>query len=364
MHEILIDTYQQPNPNAHQETTHPPKPTKTELPQADFFTQALIQDAVNLYGGTFDANLHSEISGQLVMAQQANTQATAQPASTASPPMSFMDYVKAVSDSAFIAHFNRLNGALIDTFNRQSVEFVNGAIGLASDFSRALDDTAFIAHVDNFNRDFAATRDGIGPAAINFMVGMWHKSGAIIAPNTSLQGRAENFGSLALDGITLAAPFSGGLRKAGAEIVDVNWQAASAGLKSSAELLKSTGLFGRAIESIDIGKSVGAARRLEYEAAPYHKATDSALKSRAPTNGQDALDVSVGVKSTSSRRIGIDYETGDFVVLDKTHEYIYHGHVRPWKELHHEMQRALQGAGMANQRGRILYGPQYTPTLR
>jgi hypothetical protein len=59
--------------------------------------------------------------------------------------------------------------------------------------------------------------------------------------NTSLQGRVENFGSLALDGITVATPFSSGLRKAGTEIVAANCQAASAGLKSSAELLKSTG---------------------------------------------------------------------------------------------------------------------------
>ena len=97
-------------------------------------------------------------------------------------------------------------------------------------------------------------------------------------------------------------------------------------------------------------------RRLEYEAAPYHGTVDSLTKSRAPINGQDALDLSVQVKPTSPRRVGIDYEAGDFGVFDKTRDGIFHGHARSWSDLHPDMQRALQQAGMVDRRGNIIGG--------
>lgn len=99
---------------------------------------------------------------------------------------------------------------------------------------------------------------------------------------------------------------------------------------------------------------MSAARRFEYEAAPYHGKTNNAVKSKAPVNGQDALDVSTQVKSSSPRRVGIDHETGEFVVFDRTRDNIYHGHVRTWDELHPDMKRALHEAGMVNKRGKNL----------
>jgi filamentous hemagglutinin len=104
------------------------------------------------------------------------------------------------------------------------------------------------------------------------------------------------------------------------------------------------------------GESAGAMRRLDYEAAPYHGKVDNAVKSRAPINGQDALDTAIQVKPTSPRRVGIDYESKEFVVFDKTLDTTYHGHVRSWKDLHPDMQRALQQAGMADRKGNILVG--------
>jgi RHS repeat-associated protein len=100
--------------------------------------------------------------------------------------------------------------------------------------------------------------------------------------------------------------------------------------------------------------SVGAARRLEYEAASYHGKVDNAVKSRAPINGQDALDASVLVKDTSPRRVGIDYDAGEFVVFDKTIGNKYHGHVRSWKDLHPDMQKALIKSKMVDNKGKIL----------
>jgi RHS repeat-associated protein len=101
---------------------------------------------------------------------------------------------------------------------------------------------------------------------------------------------------------------------------------------------------------------VGAMRRLEFDGASYHGKVGNAVKSRGPTNGQSALDSSVRVKQTSTRRVGIDYDRGDFVVFDETRPGLFHGHVRPWTELEGPMQKALVDAGMANRRGKILIG--------
>lgn len=93
---------------------------------------------------------------------------------------------------------------------------------------------------------------------------------------------------------------------------------------------------------------------LRFEPAGYHGTVDNAVKSRGPVNGQNALDFSVQVKDTSPRRIGIDYQTGDFVVFDRTLNDIYHGHVRQWSDLHPDMQRVLRKMNMVDSRGNIL----------
>ncbi|TBU81901.1 DUF637 domain-containing protein, partial [Phytopseudomonas dryadis] len=119
---------------------------------------------------------------------------------------------------------------------------------------------------------------------------------------------------------------------------------------------RGAGAVGGAKATGAAGDSTGAMRRLDYEAAPYHGKIDNAVKSRAPINGQDALDTSIQVKTTSPRRVGIDYESKEFVVFDKTLDTTYHGHVRSWKDLHPDMQKALQQAGMADRKGNILVG--------
>ena len=100
------------------------------------------------------------------------------------------------------------------------------------------------------------------------------------------------------------------------------------------------------------GKSVGAMRRLDYEASPKHGPTARGRISKAPTNGQEALDTSVQVKGTSPRRVGVDPQTGEYVVLDQTSPGKFHGHVRTWNELTPEMKRALTDSGMASSRGK------------
>lgn len=97
-------------------------------------------------------------------------------------------------------------------------------------------------------------------------------------------------------------------------------------------------------------------QRMEFDGADYHGAIGNSVKSRGSVNGQDAIDTSIQVKSTSTRRVGIDYETGDFVIFDNTINNVYHGHVRARSELRPEMQNALQMAGMVDRRGNILGG--------
>ncbi len=75
-----------------------------------------------------------------------------------------------------------------------------------------------------------------------------------------------------------------------------------------------------------------------------------------PRNGQAALDRSVQVSDTSSRRVGVDAASGEIVVFDETFpgQCIFHGHVRTWDQLTQKMQSALYKAGLTNLKGRIM----------
>jgi len=66
----------------------------------------------------------------------------------------------------------------------------------------------------------------------------------------------------------------------------------------------------------------------------------------------------VQVKDTSPRRIGVDVDNGELVVMDKTRTHAnddeeFHGHVRCWCDLHSDQQSALKKAGMVNGKGKI-----------
>ncbi len=113
-------------------------------------------------------------------------------------------------------------------------------------------------------------------------------------------------------------------------------------------------MFSERAEKAESGTS--SAQRFKFESVNYHGKYDNSVKSRGPVNGQDALDISVQVKPTSPRRIGIDYNTGDFIVFDNTENNVYHGHVRSWDHLHQDMKKALQKANMVSKNGSILRG--------
>ncbi|MBG9795002.1 hypothetical protein ABD76_22045 [Paenibacillus dendritiformis] len=89
----------------------------------------------------------------------------------------------------------------------------------------------------------------------------------------------------------------------------------------------------------------------KFENAPYHGATNKGKKNKAPNDGQTALDNSYSIGPNTDRRIGIS--DGEFVVLDKTSEGLYHGHVRAWSELTPTMQSILRKAGLVDKKGNI-----------
>lgn len=92
----------------------------------------------------------------------------------------------------------------------------------------------------------------------------------------------------------------------------------------------------------------------EYQPNPKHGPKQKGNIGAEPKNGQAALDNSVPIKPTSTRRVGVDPSTDEIVVLDETFpgKGIYHGHVRSWNELTQEMKNALINAGLVDKRGR------------
>jgi RHS repeat-associated protein len=99
-----------------------------------------------------------------------------------------------------------------------------------------------------------------------------------------------------------------------------------------------------------------------YRNAPYHGATDNPIKSRAPSNGQAALDNSSQVKESSPRRIGVDIENNELVILDRTQvtpnsDEEYHGHVRCWCDLHTDQQNTLRRAQQVTSKGKTRRQP-------
>ena len=88
----------------------------------------------------------------------------------------------------------------------------------------------------------------------------------------------------------------------------------------------------------------------KYNEAPYHHQQSSGAKSKAPTNGQQALDSSVPY-GDKGNRIAVDKANEEIVVLMKDGPGSYHGHVRTWDGLEPTMQQALKENGLVRVMG-------------
>lgn len=101
-------------------------------------------------------------------------------------------------------------------------------------------------------------------------------------------------------------------------------------------------------------KSIGDMSRGLTQTANNHSKADhhSVIGGRFSV----ALENSVPLGENTTRRVGVDKENGEIVVLDETHpgKGVYHGHVRSWEELSDKMRNALRRAGLVNKKGKIL----------
>ena len=118
-------------------------------------------------------------------------------------------------------------------------------------------------------------------------------------------------------------------------------------------------------DELSARRAVGPAWRLTYDPNKgKHGPEPRGEVSREPRNGQDALDCSIRVKPTSTKRIGIDYDDDNAIVVFQRHETgefpeqpgqeIFHGFVVEWRHLRQELKNALLRARMVNRRGKVL----------
>lgn len=71
-----------------------------------------------------------------------------------------------------------------------------------------------------------------------------------------------------------------------------------------------------------------------YESNPKH------LGWNEPTNPLETLRNSIEVPGQTTRRIGVDPKTGEYVVFDEDRPGIFHGHTRPWND---DSRRGIDG---------------------
>jgi RHS repeat-associated protein len=119
--------------------------------------------------------------------------------------------------------------------------------------------------------------------------------------------------------------------------------------------------FARSAKELSLlDKEAGISRAADGPGGLERRVFEGSLKHPdvSDDSGQAALDNSLQVKENSARRIGIDYDRGQFVVLDQTYpgRPIFHGHYRTWAQLDNKMKAVLQRWGMVNRRGEILIG--------
>ncbi|TDQ22656.1 DUF6443 domain-containing protein, partial [Tenacibaculum caenipelagi] len=93
---------------------------------------------------------------------------------------------------------------------------------------------------------------------------------------------------------------------------------------------------------------------LRFERNEKHGKKKRGNASAEPTNPQSVLDASLELPGNTTRRVGVDPSTGEFVVFDEHSKGKFHGHVRNWSELSQSMQSTLRKAGLVNKKGKII----------
>jgi len=98
-----------------------------------------------------------------------------------------------------------------------------------------------------------------------------------------------------------------------------------------------------------------------YAPAPYHGLKDTKKKSKAPQDGQTALDNSIEIidNQGSPKKSRIAIMDDEFILLYFTLNHptagkLYHGFVVPWKKLPQDSKDTLKNAGMVRRNGKII----------
>lgn len=118
--------------------------------------------------------------------------------------------------------------------------------------------------------------------------------------------------------------------------------------------LRYIGQDGQIYNEVRGANGTNSLQYLIYESASYHGTINNTVKNKAPTYGQDALDMFFLIKDTSTHRIDVDYKTNEIVVFDNTINNTYYGHVRSWQELTQAMKNTLIKNGVTDNKGRII----------
>ncbi len=179
------------------------------------------------------------------------------------------------------------------------------------------------------------------------------KAGEIVAATGEIsQGFKFAWQSLKNDSIEFFSKLNQkGLRHSYAGAGEVEENSLARGMQKGEERLSKSAAEGTSKGGSAVAKNT---KNGIFENASYHGKKSNPIKSKAPINGQKALDNSLPIMGNTTRRVGISH--GEFVVLDETRTgmKIFHGHVRKWKDLTVEMQNALRKTGLVNRKGKIL----------
>lgn len=189
--------------------------------------------------------------------------------------------------------------------------------------------------IDHNNAALAETAAGIGTMAL----GGWAISGgAGLAATCTGGGVVLSWTGVAIGAAAACDIAAAGIAAAGAATV--------------------VGGAGVTVDGILKMEGTPKATNGNFVPSPKHAniKTQGGRSNPTPTNGQGALDRSVGIGPNTTRRVGVDRENGEFVVFDETHpgKAEFHGHARSWSELNQQMQNALIRSGLANRKGKML----------
>ncbi|GDY33442.1 hypothetical protein GTS_50750 [Gandjariella thermophila] len=221
-----------------------------------------------------------------------------------------------------------------DTLDRARSQ-LNSAGNTAADAvakarDKAPEKPGFWSHVGDFFSDLGHGIENVGADVLNGLASVGnaaanHPGDVLLAAGgaalTAVSAAGDGLGAVldatgvgAVAGVPLNAVSTAGVAAGGSMVVaamgDLGRHAASDDKVSPVKNGRGGG---------DSGTPRGSDGELTYEKSPKHGTEQRGNAAPAPTNGQQALENSVPIKPTTSRRVSVDPATGEYVVFDETY---------------------------------------------